>query len=179
MLGLCHRGFLILRVQSFDFSACFPHSSPPPERTRDPAWTMALYLATRAMRAPVSRSTVRLMATRPPKAPSQPSSSSNQPASSPIPNEEPAAPNRSSLPSLDFDPASIPGPASGGRTGARSAEGSLSSIERKKRLLSRLGLGVLAIGLGATYVYMGREWEESEAPLKRDVRAWRRAHSVR
>lgn len=55
------------------------------------------------------------------------------------------------------------------RTGAKSSKDSLSSIERRRRYLGRIALGVFAIAFGAQVTYMGREWEEHELKSKRLV----------
>ena len=73
----------------------------------------------------------------------------------------------SSLPSLDFDPAErSPHAETTERTGAKSSKDSLSSIERRKRYLARLSLGILAIALGVQVLYLGRDWEADELPNK-------------
>ncbi|KAH7885179.1 HAD-like domain-containing protein [Phlebopus sp. FC_14] len=86
--------------------------------------------------------------------------------SSAPPKPAPAAPPRSSVPSLDFQPAE-PGPDRTERTGAKSSKDSLSSIERRRRFLSRLSLGLFAIALGVQIVYLGREWEADELAAKK------------
>jgi import inner membrane translocase subunit TIM50 len=53
------------------------------------------------------------------------------------------------------------------RTGAKSSKDSLSSIERRRRYLGRIALGVFVIAFGAQVTYMGREWEEHELKDKR------------
>ena len=77
-------------------------------------------------------------------------------------------PNPSTL-SLDFSPAegqqhdSSQSSASGQqRTGAKSSKDSLSSIERKRRNMTRTTLVMWGLGMIAGAVYMGREWEEGE-----------------
>ena len=77
-------------------------------------------------------------------------------------------PNPSTL-SLDFSPAegqqheSSQSSASGQqRTGAKSSKDSLSSIERKRRNMTRTTLVMWGLGMIAGAVYMGREWEEAE-----------------
>lgn len=79
----------------------------------------------------------------------------------PSPPQNPTPPPSTSLPSLDFQPAE-PEPEKTQRTGAKSSKGSLSSIERKRRFLGRLSLGVLAVALGVQVVYLGRDWETDE-----------------
>ena len=78
-------------------------------------------------------------------------------------------PNTRALPSLDFTAvatAAVPAPgADDGAnrpTGARSSRESLSTIERRRRFLGRLGLILLGSGLVGAWVYMGREWEHGE-----------------
>ncbi|KAK4683450.1 hypothetical protein P7C73_g6814, partial [Tremellales sp. Uapishka_1] len=78
----------------------------------------------------------------------------------------------SKLPSLDIDPTlAIPEPEPEGgpkRTGAKGKE-YVSSIERQRRLWSRIGLGALAVGgLGAVYYSgSGETGKESVGPLER------------
>lgn len=80
------------------------------------------------------------------------------PAESPL--EPPApGPTLSSLPSLDFAPGEEP---RGERTGARSSKDSLSSIERKRRLYSRVSIAAILVGLGIQTWYMGRELDEED-----------------
>ena len=88
------------------------------------------------------------------------------PPPSPPQNLPPPPP---SLPSLDFQPVE-PGPEQSQRTGAKSSKDSLSSIERKRRFLGRLSLGVLAVALGVQVVYLGREWEADELKARKQVR---------
>lgn len=85
----------------------------------------------------------------------------------PSPPQNPTPPP--SLPSLDFQPAE-PVPEKSQRTGAKSSKDSLSSIERKRRFLGRISLGVLAVALGVQVVYLGREWEADELKARRQVR---------
>jgi import inner membrane translocase subunit TIM50 len=85
----------------------------------------------------------------------------------PSPPQNPPPPPPSSLPSLDFQPAE---PEKTQRTGAKSSKDSLSSIERKRRFLGRLSLGVLAVALGVQVVYLGREWEADELKARKQVR---------
>ncbi|KAI9569145.1 HAD-like domain-containing protein [Boletus coccyginus] len=74
----------------------------------------------------------------------------------------------SSPPSLDFNPAeSLEHADRAERTGAKSSKGALSSIERRKRYLARLSLGVLAVALGAQAFYLGRDWEAEELASKK------------
>lgn len=83
----------------------------------------------------------------------------------PPPPPPTAATTSSSLPSLDFDPAERTE-----RTGAKSSKDSLSSIERRRRYLGRLSLGILAIALGVQVLYLGRDWEADELANKKTVR---------
>lgn len=71
--------------------------------------------------------------------------------------------------SLDFSPAEEGGQAERDTTGARSSEGSLSSIERRRRFMSRATLAAMGLGLVATAVYLGREWDEDELKSKKLV----------
>lgn len=88
------------------------------------------------------------------------------PPPSPPQNSPPPPP--SSLPSLDFQPAE-PEPEKTQRTGAKSSKDSLSSIERKRRFLGRLSLGVLAVALGVQVVYLGRDWETDELKERKET----------
>ncbi|KAI5995317.1 HAD-like domain-containing protein, partial [Pisolithus orientalis] len=72
----------------------------------------------------------------------------------------------SHLPSLDFQP-SEPEQTRTERTGAKSSKDSLSSIERKRRVLARLSLGLIAVGVGLQLVYLGRQWDEEELKAKK------------
>ena len=55
------------------------------------------------------------------------------------------------------------------RTGARSSADSLSSIERRRRYLTR-AIGVLfGIGVLVQGVYAGREWDEEELRVRKLV----------
>ena len=93
------------------------------------------------------------------------------------PTEQPVPVPPSNLKSLDFTslldtpqvqaPAGAPG--EGGRTGARSSQGSLSSIERKRRMLARATMLALGIALGAAAVNLGNEWETEELRAKKMV----------
>lgn len=86
----------------------------------------------------------------------------------PLPPQNSTPPPSTSLPSLDFQPAE-PEPEKTQRTGAKSSKGSLSSIERKRRFLGRLSLGVLAVALGVQVVYLGRDWETDELKGRKQV----------
>ena len=72
-----------------------------------------------------------------------------------------------SLSTLDFTAADDAPPSE--RTGARSAKDSPSSIERKTRLMSRLMVGVAALGLGMYAASLGGEWTEAELKEKKMV----------
>jgi len=84
-------------------------------------------------------------------------------------SDPPLTPNTRALPSLDFTavattaiPALNAGDVMDRPTGARSSRESLSTIERKRRFLGRLGLTLLGLGLVGAWVHMGREWEQGE-----------------
>ncbi|KAF9524987.1 HAD-like domain-containing protein [Crepidotus variabilis] len=64
-----------------------------------------------------------------------------------------------SVPSLDFSPELEEEPQ---RTGAKSSKGSLSSSEKKRRNMSRVSMVLLALGLSAHAISMGKEWDEDE-----------------
>lgn len=55
------------------------------------------------------------------------------------------------------------------RTGAKSSKDSLSSIERKRRAMSRATLALMGLGAIAGVFYIGREWEDDELREKRLV----------
>ena len=76
--------------------------------------------------------------------------------------------NTSELPNLDFVPAELKEEPK--RTGARSAKDTLTTGEKQRRHALRLTWAVLLLGLGASGVYMGREWEKDELEQKRMVR---------
>ena len=99
---------------------------------------------------------------------STPSSASQSETSSSASPSLDTPPNPSTL-SLDFSPAegqqhdSSQSSVSGQqRTGAKSSKDSLSSIERKRRNMTRTTLVMWGLGMIAGAVYMGREWEEEE-----------------
>ena len=110
------------------------------------------------------------------------SQSSSEPSKEPL-NADPSAPERApatpgeipdpklselpSLSTLDFTAADET-PRSE-RTGARSAKDSPSSIERKTRLMSKLMIGVAALGLGAYAASLSGEWTEEELKEKKMV----------
>ena len=90
----------------------------------------------------------------------KPEAAERLPAPEVLPSENAATEQPlSSLPSLDFAPGEEPHRE---RTGAKSSKDSLSSIERKRRLYSRVSVGALLIGLGVQTWFMGRELEEEE-----------------
>lgn len=109
----------------------------------------------------------------PPRPP--PSSSGNnktetgQTSQQPTPESSENAPkiNTSELPNLDFVPAELKEEPK--RTGARSAKDTLTTGEKQRRHALRLTWAVLLLGLGASGVYMGREWEKDELEQKRMV----------
>ncbi|KAF6752219.1 import inner membrane translocase subunit tim-50 [Ephemerocybe angulata] len=70
----------------------------------------------------------------------------------------------STLPTLDFMPG---GPEEPKRTGARSSKDTLSSAEKRRKLMSRVMLAILAGGVAAHTLYLGREWEADELKEKR------------
>lgn len=73
---------------------------------------------------------------------------------------EPMLNTQTGMPTLDFSPPEVGKETQ--RTGARSSKGSLSTSEKKRRVMGRVTLALLALGFGAHTVYMGREWEEEE-----------------
>ncbi|KAF9234011.1 HAD-like domain-containing protein [Melanogaster broomeanus] len=92
--------------------------------------------------------------------------SATNPQQPPPPPTPSSSTSTSSLPSLDFQP-SEPAPERSERTGAKSSKDSLSSIERRRRYLGRLSLGVLVLALGAGAVYLARDWEADELSAKK------------
>ncbi|THH20494.1 hypothetical protein EW146_g886 [Bondarzewia mesenterica] len=99
---------------------------------------------------------------REPSQPTSPPSSqtAEKPESTTAPETAPLSP--ASL-SLDFAPPD----ASTERTGARSSKDSLSSIERKRRVMARFGVGMFAVTLVAGGIWLGRDWEEGELKERR------------
>ncbi|KAH9927763.1 HAD-like domain-containing protein [Fomitopsis serialis] len=79
----------------------------------------------------------------------------------------PSTPSSSSVPSLDFSPLVEEDEGPRERTGARSSKNSLSSIERRRRMLARGAFAVFLVGAGVQTWLMGREWEEWELKEKR------------
>ncbi|KAL1407278.1 mitochondrial inner membrane protein required for protein import [Vanrija albida] len=91
----------------------------------------------------------------------------------------PETPDLSKLPSLDIDPEANPnasiaepkaeakgkgeGGAAGGDKKSRPRKEYVSSIERQRRFMSRLGLGALLVGGVGTAYYLGQQKGESEA----------------
>ena len=76
--------------------------------------------------------------------------------------------NTSELPNLDFVPAEHKEEPK--RTGARSAKDTLTTGEKQRRHALRLTWAALLLGLGASAVYMGREWDKVELEHMRLVR---------
>ncbi|SRR5258708_1342220 len=94
-----------------------------------------------------------------PKA-SHPSSDATPPAfESSVPPSTPNQSPTSILPSLDFSSEDVPKTQT---TRAKSAGESLSTIERRRRIYSRLGIAMIGLGLVGSYIYSGREWGEKE-----------------
>ena len=89
----------------------------------------------------------------------------------PPPPPPAASAGTSSLPSLDFHPAERPEHAERvERTGAKSSKDSPSSIDRRKRFLWRISVGILAVAVGVQVIYLGRDWEPDELAGKKLVR---------
>jgi len=110
----------------------------------------------------------------PPKAPeasegASTASETREPASS-LAEADSTTSTAGKLPSLDFMPGE-PQEEQPKRTGARSSKGTLSSTEKKRKVMSRVLLAMLASGLAGYTVYLGREWEEEELKAKRLVSA--------
>lgn len=135
-----------------------------------------------ALRYATVRNT-RCLATKPPSRPppprpSQQGSGSKGPENAENPSQqptgpegaplEPVSPSPTSL-SLDFAPSEDTEGEPLQRTGARSSKDSLSSIERKRRLLSRATLVAFGLGAIAYTAYLGREWESEELKAKKLV----------
>jgi hypothetical protein len=57
------------------------------------------------------------------------------------------------------------------RTGAVSSKGTLSSGEKRRKVMSRVMMAILGGAFAAHTVYLGREWEEDELKEKRLVSA--------
>ncbi|KAL5483075.1 TIM50_2 [Sanghuangporus weigelae] len=124
----------------------------------------------------------RCLATKPPSPPPPPPPSSqrdsggNGPGNADKPpNEtsglegapsEPVPPSTTSL-SLDFAPSEETESERMQHTGARSSKDSLSSIERRRRFLSRATLVAFGFGAIAYTVYLGRDWEPEELKAKK------------
>ncbi|KAF8314928.1 HAD-like protein [Clavulina sp. PMI_390] len=116
----------------------------------------------------------------PPPPPTPPSSSSSTNPTSP---EVPSTPDLSSLPSLDFTATvgapAISGPEGGAGgvdkpTGARSSKASLSSIEKRRKNMGRVGMGLVGVGLIGAWIFLGRPWEDGEElPEVFDKPAWK------
>jgi len=95
------------------------------------------------------------------------------PETEPTANAEPSpAPDPTSpltgVPTLDFSPPEFQKESQ--TTGAKSSKGSLSSSERKRRVMGRVSLALLALAVAGQTVYLGREWEEDELKAKKLVR---------
>lgn len=96
------------------------------------------------------------------------------PSTPPTPTPAPTA----VLPTLDFSASSSgssiasPDGAPQQQTGAKSAGESLSSNERQRRFLARMGMGCVGLGLIGAWLYQGREWgDEEEVPKGVDVKS--------
>lgn len=102
--------------------------------------------------------------------PPRPPSGSERASQQPSPDASENAPklNLSELPNLDFVPAEIKEEPK--KTGAKSAKDTLTTGEKQRRHVLRLTWAALLLGLGASAVYMGREWDEDELESKRMVR---------
>jgi hypothetical protein len=102
-----------------------------------------------------------------PSSPSQSASTGAPNVSEPGSPTAPISATTTSL-SLDFAP---PEPGAGReRTGAKSSKDSLSSIERRRRQLGRVGFGLFAVGLLGGCIYLGREWTLDEIVSRKAVR---------
>jgi mitochondrial import inner membrane translocase subunit TIM50 len=132
--------------------------------TRTFATVMHAALLARRFPSRVVAQSLRTYASKPPSGPQNPpahaASESTPPG--PAPDTPPSA-----LQSLDFT--STLEDDRRQRTGAKSSKDSLSSIEKKRRILGRASLMGLLLGVGAYGVYLGREWEEDELKAKRLV----------
>lgn len=89
-----------------------------------------------------------------------------EPAVEPVESEPIAS---GSLPTLDFMPGQSAEEPAQQRTGARSSKDTLSSAEKRRKVMSRVLMALLAGGAMAHTVYLGREWEEDELKEKRLV----------
>ena len=75
----------------------------------------------------------------------------------------------SSHPNLDFNSTErLEHPERAERT--KDSKDSLSSIERRKRYLARVSLGILAVALGVQAFYLGQDREADELESKKIVR---------
>ncbi|KAH9833590.1 NIF-domain-containing protein [Rhodofomes roseus] len=110
----------------------------------------------------IATHSVRCLASKPP--PKQPVRDTPPPPPAPT---GPSSPSSSSVPSLDFSPTIEEDEGPRERTGARSSENSLSSIERRRRMLARGALAAFLVGAGVQTWLMGREWEEWELKERR------------
>ncbi|THH09473.1 hypothetical protein EW145_g1996 [Phellinidium pouzarii] len=124
------------------------------------------YLATKPPARQVSRGKLTADASKPPSPPKKsedPISKSSPSETSPL---EAAPPSPTTL-SLDFSPIAESENEPSKQTGARSSEGSLSSIERRRRFMGRATLVAFGLGLLAGAFYLGRDWEEDELKAKK------------
>ncbi|RXW25692.1 hypothetical protein EST38_g162 [Candolleomyces aberdarensis] len=85
-------------------------------------------------------------------------------ASSPV-DQNVASGSTSKAPSLDFMPSAPQEEPK--RTGAVSSKGTLSSGEKRRKVMSRVMMAILGGAFAAHTVYLGREWEEEELKAKR------------
>lgn len=112
-----------------------------------------------------------------------PAASTKQPPPPPSPPSSESLPPNSPSPSgaaltLDFAPRSQT-ESPNERTGARSAKGSLSSIERRRRFMGRMALGIFALGIGFGVVHLGRAWEPDELNGRQSVEEVCAYHGVK
>lgn len=117
-----------------------------------------------ALRGVVLRSARRFASTNPPKPKAPSASEANRAQNVKSDAREPITPaptpSTSSVPSLDFSP--VEESQERERTGARSSKDSLSSIERRRRFMSRVSLAFMLFGAGMGTWYLGRDWEDGE-----------------
>ncbi|KAF8655081.1 hypothetical protein AX16_003246 [Volvariella volvacea WC 439] len=72
----------------------------------------------------------------------------------------------SSLPSLDFSPDELQ-EEQPKRTGAKASTDSMTTGERKRRVVSKMTFVAMVLGFAGYAVYMGREWEPEELRAKK------------
>ncbi|KAF9561907.1 HAD-like protein [Agrocybe pediades] len=99
--------------------------------------------------------------------PPPPAPKKTKPTPPPAPQKKPetaSAGKAPEVPTLDFSPEYEK---EFQRTGAKSSKDTLSSNERKRRMMSRVSLALLALAFSGTVVYMGRDWEEEELKAKK------------